>query len=89
MAQSVSWSLYMLEERDSVLSRDGGFCFRCFVQIGSDTRKDSHPKGMKNLSSMLKPPELKADPTCPFLLRLRVLVAKTHFPLYLFELFLN
>jgi len=79
----------MLEDRDSVLSRDRGFCFRCFVEIGSDTRKASHPKGMENLSLRLKPPELKADPTCPFLLKLRVLVAKTYFQIYLFELFLN
>ena len=80
MAQSASWPLYVLEDRDSVLSRDRGFCFRCFVQICSDTRKAARPKRMENLLSRLKQPAFKADPTCPFLLRLRVLVAKTQFP---------
>jgi hypothetical protein len=61
MVQSVSWSLYMLEDRDSVLSTDRSFCFRCSVQIDSDARLGAHPKGMENLSSRLKPPEFKAD----------------------------
>jgi hypothetical protein len=47
MAQSASWSLYMLEDRDSILSRDRGFCLRCFVQIGFDTREVAHAKGME------------------------------------------
>jgi hypothetical protein len=69
----------MLEDRNSVLSRDRGFCFRCFVQIGFDTRQIGHPKVMENLSLRFKLPEFKADSSCPFLLRLRLLVAKTQF----------